>query len=148
MLFLRLFNALKTDLSKVAIKARKGVKELPKKRRIQSISGVAVLSIVATAFFLFQVSNIVLGATYTFSQTDWSGGENLTTFPVHPGNQLGWNTYFSKDEGIAAATSVTLALTQTTTTDSQFSAGEHNDTQAVPQGQDESLSLLIESGIL
>jgi hypothetical protein len=40
---------------------------------------------------------LVKAATYTWFQTDWSGGASTSApFPVHPTNQTNWNKYFSK----------------------------------------------------
>jgi hypothetical protein len=52
---------------------------------------------------------LVKAATYTWFQTDWSGGASTSApFPVHPTNQNNWNKYYSK--GGTDTTSAELKL--------------------------------------
>ena len=91
------------------------------------ITGIIfVIGCVGTViFYNFQS---VRSAVYGFVQTDWDGGASTTATAAHPGDEIGWTKYFSKDAVISTSTpgeislsSTTVNWTETATVD--FSAG-------------------------
>ncbi len=85
-----------------------------------------ILLLVAGTFLLNPEKS--LSATYTFLQTDWSGGVSGTT-AVHPTNQTSW-TYFSSSTNIDTTSTVgvaTLLITSLTFSDT-FTATTSKDT--------------------
>ena len=98
-----------------------------------------------TALFILVVGTVVTGlissfifpavfqsqaATYTWTQTDWSGGAT-SSVAAHPGDQDGWKWYESKDSNIQIDGSGNITLESTSqeivdTTTGDFHAGEDN----------------------
>jgi hypothetical protein len=61
--------------------------------RLATYSTIVSVLIVGTWYG----QKLVKAATYTWFQTDWSGGASTSApFPVHPTNQNNWNKYYSK----------------------------------------------------
>lgn len=90
--------------------------------------------------FIFSTS----AATYTFIQTDWSGGADTNATSSHSNDRTGWNKFYSKDEYIYAGTSLSLVQQMTTSTDdsdSDFSTGTFDSTQTNGSGSSADLSL-------
>ena len=113
--------------------------------------GVAVLLIISLA-----VSNLwwyrphtAEAATYTWTQTDWSGGPDGGTRPNHASNQSGWTKYESASTTIATSTSLTIIPangTTTQTTDTDFNAGTYsNQTQLTGSGAGAGVKLITSS---
>lgn len=63
----------------------------------RSLSATLVFIVVFAAFF--QNIQKSQGATYTWSQLNWSGGQTNNN-AVHPGNQNGWTQYQDKDSSV------------------------------------------------
>lgn len=55
-------------------------------------------------------------ATYSFIQTDWSGGASTTATSTHSNDRTGWNKFYSKDSNIDAGAELTLTTTSTSIT--------------------------------
>src|SRR6185436_9498781 len=55
-----------------------------------ALAMILLVSILSTIFFVN--SALTHAASFTFNQTDWSGGVNAATI-VHPTNQSGWTKY-------------------------------------------------------
>jgi uncharacterized protein (TIGR02145 family) len=77
----------------------------------------------------------VRSASWSFIQTDWSGGASTTAVAVHPGDAEGWDYYYSADSAVATDTPGQISLASTTsewtqTTDADFSAGTFSGTAA------------------
>ena len=98
---------------------------------------------------LFAVYRTAYSATFTFTQTSWSGGSSATN-ATHPGDKTGWNKYSSKDSSVAIvnsgadlqiATTTTFSITQTTDTD--FNAGATSST--IVSGTGSSANVLLSS---
>ena len=62
-------------------------------------------------------------ATYTWNQSDWSGGLDNNTFPDHTNYQTGWTKYFSKDSNIKLD-SGSITFNPTTGSVTQTSSGD------------------------
>ena len=97
---------------------------------------IAVLSIaIITGAIIFYQKLTARGASYGWSQTDWSGGASTTAEAVHPGDETGWTYYYSKDALVSTSTvdeislaSTTASWTETDTAD--FDAGTQNSVYA------------------
>jgi alpha-tubulin suppressor-like RCC1 family protein len=76
----------------------------------------------------FSYVSTVLSATYTWTQSSWSGGATINV-PSHPGNQSDWTEFASKDAQIdttSSSTAVQLLAnvgSSTDDTDDDFSTG-------------------------
>ncbi|GEM_PF-2663658 len=81
------------------------------KRRI----GISLGALLVVASFL-AYENSVFAATYTFTQSSWSGGVDGTTVAVHPTNVTNWSKYDSAT-GVTAGATVSLPSTNYTFTD-------------------------------
>ncbi|MDP2685231.1 MAG: hypothetical protein Q8P20_09440, partial [bacterium] len=85
-------------------------------------------------FFQHDISQVE-AATFNFSQTNWSGGEDTVNFANHTDNRTNWTKYYSKDSGVTAdassltLTSVTSSVIDTSSAD--FSAGTVSSTYVV-----------------
>src|SRR3989344_8062906 len=86
-----------------------------------------------TALSLVLVFSLVIGyilpsylpfssaASYTFSQTDWSGGESATATSTHGSDRTGWTKYESASSSIATSTSLTITTSTTSGSASETS---------------------------
>jgi len=108
------------------------------KRSLASMSRKKQIAIGLVAFILIAggifMSNIfgIKAASYSWLQTDWSGGADTVNFPNHTSNQSGWTKFFSKDANVDVATSPGDAkLTQATGTSLQTSDNGTGDTPPV-----------------
>ena len=91
---------------------------------------LAVVVISSLVFYSFGPGQ-VLGATFTFTQSSWTGGATANG-KTHPDNGL-WNEYSAKDTNITAGASVSLTATAgsaTHTTYADFSGGTLSSTIA------------------
>jgi len=91
----------------------------------EAVALVLLVAMVGSGFW-FYPTRTALGATYYWVQTDWSGGLDGGTYPVHPTNQTNWTKYNAKDSGTTASNELTLTITSgswTQTTDEDFNAG-------------------------
>ncbi len=80
----------------------------------QCVANVLMISIVGSLFLPF---HHVDAATYTWVQTDWSGGASTTLNPTHASDQTGWTKYEQASTTIAVSSgSLALGLTYATTT--------------------------------
>ncbi|MEK7211438.1 MAG: hypothetical protein AAB731_02295, partial [Patescibacteria group bacterium] len=94
--------------------------------------GTAAVLFVAAFFAVLWGGDRVLGATFTFFQTSWAGGESLTAASHANGDRTGW-TYFASSTNVTAGTSVTLSSSAgflftddgrtSTSTNSAYAAG-------------------------
>lgn len=95
----------------------------------KSLAFISLLAIIGGMYFQFLPNN-VKGATYTWNQITWAGGEDGGTYPDHTDNQTNWTKYSSKDSGISTGTDVKLladgggnySLTSTGTSNVDFNA--------------------------
>jgi len=88
---------------------------------------ISSLLIAATLFLLYQTFS-ARSASYSWFQTDWSGGASTTAVARHPGDTSGWTKFQSKDAVVDAGTPGQVSLSSTTaswveTTTADFSAG-------------------------
>ena len=84
---------------------------------------VAVLVVSLVAIYLFPKSQTSLGASYTWTQTDWSGGPS-TQVAIHPTNQTGWTYFTSTSTGVQANSSgISLKTDTYTFTDATSTSG-------------------------
>ena len=115
------------------------------KRYWQEATALVVLIAMVSSWLYFYPSETVLGATYNWVQTDWSGGADTENFPDHDNNQTGWTKYYEKDSAVSASTELTLTIassSQTQTTDTDFNAGSHTLTEV--SGTGESADLILD----
>ncbi len=56
---------------------------------------IAVTAAIVLGLFVLKLH--VDAATYTFEQSDWTGGLDGGSTAAHPANESGWNQYSSKD---------------------------------------------------
>ena len=91
-----------------------------------------LIAISGSGVALFLHSGRAEAASYTWTQSNWSGGADGGTYPTHPTNQTNWTKYASKDSGATVgASSVTLtsqADASVQTSDTDFTAGTQNRT--------------------
>src|SRR3989344_3958379 len=96
--------------------------------------------------FISLIPNTAYAATFTFTQSDWSGGETANP-AVHPTNETGWNQYSSVDSTITAVNGgadIQLAPTagsNTQTTDTDFNAGTNSSTAVSGTGSSAGVTL-------
>ncbi|RLJ09372.1 MAG: hypothetical protein DRP15_03955, partial [Candidatus Aenigmatarchaeota archaeon] len=103
----------------------------------QEAVALVLLLIMVISGFLLHFSKKTLGATYTWTQNDWSGGASTTATAVHPDNQTGWNYYYEKGEDVSATTSVSLTTSGgfiLETSDVDFQEGTFDKTQISGSG--------------
>ena len=105
----------------------------PFKKHWQEAVALLLLITIIGSSFLFQQTRPVLGATYTWVQTDWSIADT-GNYPVHPGDQTNWVKYYAKDAALATTTGAIIlsatADSRTQTTDDDFNSGTLNDVVA------------------
>lgn len=103
--------------------------ELARAKEKDNIKGIifqGALTVFLMLILVFLLSAGYFGgraATYTFLQTDWSGGQS-TQYPAHPGDQSGWTKYESKTGNVNTTTAGQISIstangsfTQTTAAD-------------------------------
>ncbi|MCK4453915.1 fibronectin type III domain-containing protein [Candidatus Parcubacteria bacterium] len=99
------------------------------KKHWQEAVALVLLVVMVSSGFWFYPTRTVLGATYYFVQTDWSGGLDGETYPVHPTNKTNWTKYNAKDSETIASTELALTTTSdswTQTSSADFNAGTPN----------------------
>ena len=109
----------------------------------ERVAVVLLLALVGSHFFWYQPS-LIQAATYTWVQTDWSGGASTTATAVHPDNQTGWSYYSSASSTLSIGTELslsTVASSTTQTTQADFDAGTKNNVITTVEG-DVKLSLI------
>ncbi|MFA6295657.1 MAG: fibronectin type III domain-containing protein [Candidatus Paceibacterota bacterium] len=91
----------------------------------KSITALLILSMIVPSLF-FDSKN-VFAATYTWAQTDYSGGLDGGTYPNHTSNQSNWTKYSAKDAttnvSLSGVTLSAVTSSSTQTTDTDFDAG-------------------------
>lgn len=135
-------------------------KKMQKRLTLFSLASLTIIIITAVASglitsFIFPNVFDSRAATYTWEQTDWSGGADGGTSISHPANQTGWTKYSTKDakiktsvEGEMSLDSPATASIQTTYGD--FNAGSKSTTQVIDQGEGEgkvTLSYWVDHGV-
>jgi len=80
----------------------------------------AISIIVVAGLFVFSQS--AKAATYTFTQSSWTGGATSIT-AVHPTNQTGWTYASTTDSNIATSTAGQLTLKATAASATQTDDG-------------------------
>ena len=104
-----------------------------KKVRLFSLTGLSTVifaTLILSLFFSFVIPEAgrIYAKTNTYSQSDWSGGEDTVNFPKDPDNlTTPWTKYYSKDpDTVADATSIRSNVTGSSlveTSDTDFDAG-------------------------
>ena len=116
----------------------------------KTIAALLLVSIIGAQFF-FLKPGTASAATYTWTQTAWTGGLDGGTLPNHTSNQSGWTKYNSASSTIATTTSLTLITsngTTTQTTDTDFNAGTYtNQTIINGSGSTAGVKLVVSSPI-
>lgn len=96
---------------------------------------LSLFFIAATSAFLYLKHTY--GASFIWTQTNWSGGTTGVT-AVHPTDETGWNQYSAKDSGVNDASGElklnATGSTITHTSDSDFNAGSPTLNNAVVSG--------------
>ncbi len=87
-------------------------------RQLRAMLAVLLVVVILVNVFQPTPGQIAQGATYTFVQSDWSGGASSTASMVHPTNQTGWNKFStSTNTFTTGTTTVTIASTTYSSTD-------------------------------
>lgn len=79
------------------------------KKRLNIIKKIVLRQRKRVLFFVLALALIIIGsiyrhelkviaASYTWTQTDWSGGASTSAAAIHPGDQSGWNKYYSASQ--------------------------------------------------
>jgi hypothetical protein len=102
------------------------------------------MNICASVFLMFSNAPYAQAATYTFTQSSWTGGAT-SNVPGHAGsNETGWTEYSSKDSGLTAGTNLTMptqTISSTQTSDTDFNAGTFSTSTVSGIGSSSSLVL-------
>ena len=133
---------LKISLVKLSRDALNFTSRVFKKRWQEALALVLLATMVVSGFLLYS-SKITLGATYTWTQNDWSGGTSTET-AVHPDNQTGWSYYYEKGEDVTATSSVSLTTAGgyvSETSDVDFQEGTFDKTQI--SGSEDTASIIL-----
>jgi len=127
-------------------------KRFQKKVRFYSktaFAGILICTVITSSIlYLFMPGKpSSFAATFNWIQTSWSGGADAVNFPVHPGNQEGWNKYYEKDAYVDDATAGEIKLSQTSgalteTSDTDFNAGTKTSTAVSNTGDAADVKLL------
>jgi proteasome assembly chaperone (PAC2) family protein len=113
------------------------------KKNILTQSILSIITILTLIGGMYFNSGQVIGASFTFLQTDWSGGATSNT-ANHTANQTGWNQYSAKDTGLTVNTDVKFTDTATSltkTTDVDFNSGTFSN--AVTSGSGVGASVIL-----
>ena len=107
-----------------------------KQRRAASISAGTLVLLVIGSVIVGLLSSLIFpaiyqsrAATYTWTQSSWVGGTS-TAVAIHPGDQIGWTEYTSKDDNIMIDGSGNITMTSGSQdmeddTYADFSMGEY-----------------------
>ncbi|RKY42002.1 MAG: hypothetical protein DRP85_04355 [Candidatus Makaraimicrobium thalassicum] len=101
-----------------------------KRNKTGLILGLALLGV--------GIAALIIAESYTFVQTDWTGGASTAT-AVDPANRTGWDRYSSKDTYIDTSDAGKVILSYESssaleTTDTDFNAGTHDHTEVTGTG--------------
>ncbi len=112
---------------KITFSSYSALKRFRRRLKIFTFSGAGVVSIALIVTLMSQLLFVKIsqGSTYTFVQSDWSGGAT-TNNAVHPTNETGWTQYSAKDANLTAGTTLSLTpvnASTTQTSDTDFNAG-------------------------
>jgi len=91
------FSILGWQLKLAVVRVRKKVLWPFKRYWQEAVALIVLVSLIFSSIFWYH-PQVALGATYSWIQTDWSGGAT-TTPAVHPNNREGWNYYSSTTIG-------------------------------------------------
>ncbi|MCK5096225.1 MAG: SBBP repeat-containing protein, partial [Candidatus Pacebacteria bacterium] len=115
-----------------------------------ALGAFLLLILIAIAISIpFSPFYTVLSASYTWTQTNWSGGATVNT-PSHPGDQSGWNEFSAQDGNITATTSLSLLLagsSTTHTTDTDFNLGATSSISIIGTGTASYLKLVVDKTV-
>jgi hypothetical protein len=117
-------------------------------RHRKEIITFTLLMVTAVTLPLFHLST-ALSATYTWTQSSWSGGATINS-ANHPGDQNGWNEYTSHDGGTTASSTLTLYFTASSTThssDTDFNNGSINGLLVNGTGTSSTLTLATDKSV-
>lgn len=103
-----------------------------RKRWQEALVLVLLVSIVTTSIFLIRQPDPALGASYIWTQSDWSEGVDTEEIALHETNQTNWKKYYSASANIYADADVVRGATSTVslvqTSDTDFLAGTRSTT--------------------
>ncbi|HCM52960.1 TPA: hypothetical protein DIS57_03315, partial [Candidatus Wolfebacteria bacterium] len=122
----------------------KTVQTIVNNNRIRS--GLGRVTVIAFMLSIIMAqANITKGATYTFVQTDWSGGASAE-MAAHLTDRAGWNRYNTASSSITISTVGEITLAQTSTSSTQtsevdFAAGTLASTTIVGAGMTANVQL-------
>ncbi|PIR75379.1 MAG: hypothetical protein COU34_03090, partial [Candidatus Magasanikbacteria bacterium CG10_big_fil_rev_8_21_14_0_10_43_9] len=115
---------------------------------------IAMLSQLVFLFFIVQFGVTVFykhaapayAATYTFTQSSWSGSASTTATGLHPGDATGWTYYYSASSTISAGSDVRLsAVTDSFTKTSDTDFGGATTSSVEVSGSGDSASVVLTS---
>ena len=85
-------------------------------KKWQRIIGIFFIAgVVGLGTFLFYRVYFTSSVTYEWTQTDWSGGEDIVNYPIHPTNQTNWTKFWSKPDEIKTSTGGQVSFNATST---------------------------------
>ena len=102
----------------------------PFKKYWQYMTVVVILMVIVSAGFFINNYYDIKASTFSWTQTDWTGGVDGGSFPDHTDNKTNWTKYSAVDSSMATTTSLSLVPTAssiTETTDADFNAGDKSD---------------------
>jgi len=115
-------------------------------RHYKQYAALVIIGILALSGAIFyHQRELTQAATYSWTQTDWSGGADEQAKADHSNNQTNWNKYFSKDDNITAGADLALAETAASTTQStdiDFNSGSFNQTTVSGAGTEAAIKAL------
>ncbi|MEK9154753.1 MAG: fibronectin type III domain-containing protein [Patescibacteria group bacterium] len=85
------------------------------KKLFHELTALFLIAAIIAGTFYYQPKE-AYAATYTFSQSNWSGGVTANT-ASHASNQTGWTEYSSSTAGMSISTNLQLATTSFSFTD-------------------------------
>jgi len=130
------------QLKLAVVRVRKKVLWPFKRYWQEAVALILLVSLIFSSIFWYH-PQVALGATYSWIQTDWSGGAT-TSAAVHPAGRTGW-TYYSEASSIlnvGAQISLPTNNSITQTSDIDFNAGSFASTTIEGTGAGASVRLI------
>ena len=127
--------------------------QLSSSKRLRSAtiwSTTFALILLSSGFVFYFHAKPALAASYTWSQSDWSGGVDGGSNPVHPTDETGWTEYASRDSAVNVGsgnlTLTSQAGSSTQASDTDFNGGNQSQTAESGSGASGSEILATTSG--
>ncbi|PIZ95537.1 MAG: hypothetical protein COX80_04140 [Candidatus Magasanikbacteria bacterium CG_4_10_14_0_2_um_filter_33_14] len=114
-----------------------------------SVIFLLIFVVTISYFGLYKLKNKIFATDYSWTQSDWSAGEDQVTTADYNNNATNWTKYYSASSSLTIGNDISLSFdiaTSTDTTDTNFNSGTTSTVFVSSTGSSASLVLLKPGG--